>query len=520
MKSIKLYVLGLVAVFALAGCSASWLDNELHGSTISQEEFDKLSGTTEASVYGLYSLMYQSGGSSAHHYFGQKSIDLATDMLAADVAMVANAYGWFTDASQLSCTSSGSGRNSYHWSYYYQIVLNANMVIRKLSKIENLTAQDKYFYAQALFMRAYCYFNIINLYGPGIANQSELASAVDNGGMGIDYDLAPLYNETDTTEAGLVKEKTTSTLGAVYDAVTSDLHSSITYFEEAAAEDEEFLSRSSKLFANANLAKAYLAYTYLESGFYDVYASENRWQKAYELANEVITSGEFEVIPLKDVTTTGFVDVNNKSWMWGLDVTMENRTGLASFWGHVDIHTYSYAMAGAEKAIDDALYAEIPDTDARKGWWDKDKKLCPTGKFYDLSKGENENVDRDWLNDLVYMRIEEMYLVGAEAAYRAGDVTNAKRLLKELLLQRDETVANNVDSWGNAEIENQLYYNWRVEMWGEGRALMTFKRFAKEKTAGNNHWAIKGQKISPAGYSCVFMLPYGEYSTNNMITPR
>lgn len=518
MKSIKIFFIGLAVVFALAGCSASWLDNELTGSTISQEEYDKLAGTTEASVNGLYSLLYQVGGSE-HHYFGQKSIDMATDMLAADMAMVANAYGWFTDASSRTCASATSGRNSYIWSTYYQIVLNANMIIRKLSKKENLTAEDKYFYAQALFMRAYSYYNIANLYGPGQAN-TQLASPIKPGGSGIDYTLAPVYTENDTTEAGLVKEQPASTLGAMYDVITNDLQTSIRFFDEASTEDDKFLGRSSKLFANVDLAKALLAYTYLESGFYDVYASENRWEQAYTLAKEVIDGGNFHIIPLNDVTTTGFVNLDNPSWMWGLNVTSENRSGLASFWGHVDIYTYSYAMAGAEKAIDDALYALIPATDARKEWWDKNKKLCPTGKFYDLNKGTGDDVDRRWLNDIVYMRIEEMYLVGAEAAARAGKDNEAKALLKELLEQRDPETAAKIDAMNNASILTQLYLNWRVEMWGEGRALMTFKRFAQKKTTGTNHWLVKNKEIVPTDYDCIFMLPYGEYSTNNEIEHR
>lgn len=521
MKSIKIFFIGLVAVSVLSGCSASWLDNELTGGTISQEEYDKLAGTTEASVYGLYSLMYQSGGGSAHHYFGQKSIDMATDMLAADMAMVANAYGWFTDASVRTCASSGSGRNSYIWSYNYQIILNANMVIRKLSKKEELTAEDKFFYAQALFMRAYSYYNIANLYGPGPHNQ-ELASRCDNGGSGIYYDLAPIYTENDTTKAGLIEPQSTSTLQAMYNTITNDLTTSITYFNEASTEDDKYQIRTSKLFANVDLAKAFLAYTYLESGFYDVYASENRWEQAYTLAKEVIDGGNFKILPLEDVTTTGFVNVDNPSWMWGLNVTTENTSALASFWGHMDIYTYSYAMAGAEKAIDDALYAQIPATDARKGWWDENKKLCPTGKFYDLNKGTGDDVDRRWLNDIVYMRIEEMYLVGAEAAYRAGKDTEAKALLEELLMQRDPETAAKVSTMDNTSLLNQLYFNWRVEMWGEGRALQTLKRFGIEKSAGNNHWStnVKGKAIGATDPALIFILPYAEYSSNKKIDFR
>ena len=44
---------------------------------------------------------------------------------------------------------------------------------------------------------------------------------------------------------------------------------------------------------------------------------------------------------------------------------------------------------------------------------------CPDGKFYSAkcpNSTKTDDIDREWLNDNIYMRIESMYLIAAEAA--------------------------------------------------------------------------------------------------------
>ena len=89
--------------------------------------------------------------------------------------------------------------------------------------------------------------------------------------------------------------------------------------------------------------------------------------------------------------------------------------------------------------------------------------------------------------------------------------------MKVLLAQRDETVMATVDGMSKDELLSNLYYNWRIEMFGEGRALMTFKRFGGMKTRGNNHFYKGGetmQAVDPANPVLLFIIPYSEYTNN------
>ena len=484
MKTKYLIIGLLISALGLSSC-ANFLDQEPTGGYLTQNQFDEVQGTVEGQVLGLYSMMIAYGGD--HNLFGQKSIDITTDLMSSDMAMTEEAYGWFVSEARITCSTTGASMNSYFWSYYYGLIRNCNLAIKNLQN-EDIDNDAKYanLYAQALTMRGYCYFGLVNLYNrPTGTTENATLSALS----------VPVYTET-------TPEKTPqprATVADVYLQIESDLTAAAEYFEKSTS-----VGRKSKIEMTWDIAKGLLAYAYLNKGEYE---------NAYLTAKEVIDADNYTIIPADKLTTTGFVSVNDESWMWGSKTTIENTTSLATFWGHVDIHTYSYAFSGAKKVIDERLYLNrIPDTDLRKNWFDAANALVPDWKFYDLNRGTTATtVDRNWLNDIVFMRIEEMYLIAAEGAYRYGNQSECIRILSELLAERDETMAENLDS---ADLLDELHYNWRVEMWGEGRALQTFKRFNVPVTRGGNHFAYAGQEFVPSDYRFQFAIPYAETTTN------
>lgn len=522
MKSIKILSVCLVAVLGMTSCAKSWLDQELTGGTLTQEEYNTMGNSAVGTVRGLYAQLYTYGNcGSGHDAFGQKTIDLVSDLTSSDMAMCAEAYGWFvTDAHRML-----SSRAGYYWTYFYGIVMNANAVLRVLDKKSAMTIEEQEAYAQALSMRAYAYYTLANLFGPAAVGNQQ--SQYGRHGMGPDFDLAPIYTQNDTTPTGLVKEQPLSTFLAVREFVRDDLAKAITIFNETG------FTRSSKLFIDGDIARALQAYNYLQMAWLMPSEEEiqNCYREAYNHATEVINNGRFRIMPYSDVLKTGFANLQDNSWMWGLDVTSENATGLASFWGHVDVHTYSYAFAGAWKGCDANLYDEIPpcisdqvNQDIRKQWFDPTRKYIPDWKFYDQNRGETaDDIDRDWKNDIVYMRIEEMYLIASEAALRLGDDVNSDKYLLAIL---DERFPNKVDlsTYYGGDRNKQIYMNWRIELWGEGRSLITWKRFAplgldySDKYRGANHYSASGEQVKASEWQYVtYVMPGSEAVYNNEI---
>ncbi len=542
MKNIKILFFSFALLLGLASCS---LNHELTGSSITEEELASLDGTTYKRVRGLYALMFQYGGD--HQTFGQKSVDIATDILSGDMALTNSGYGWWSSEGNLVCSTTGAGRTSQIWSTNYLIIANANNIIRMLDKkgAENWTQTDSLSYAESKTLRAYSYFNLAYLFSPSPKDEGGQATQMNSEYVDLDpenlnlfenYPTCPLYlaKDEEYAEDGSLKPAILAGVSNVYLEVCKDLEDAIAIFELL---ELEGITRESKLNVNKDVAHVIASYAYMQSARY--FDDQELYQLSYDHAMLVVNNSTYEMLDYESVLTTGFSDVNNPSWIWGLDVTRENSTSLASFWGHIDIHTYSYAAAGAVLGIDKNLYDEIPATDIRKRWFDPEKgyNYCPKNKFYDgsfdgndekdsrydpVKTGSLEGVDRDWLNDVVYMRVEEAHLLAAEAAFRAKNVDEAKNILSNFLLQRDATTAAAVQSMNDADFERQLCFNWRVEMWGEGRALLTLKRFGQiaNKKRGNNHYYQAEKEQTFDDYRMVFQLPYSEYAYNQALNPE
>ncbi|MCF6356886.1 MAG: RagB/SusD family nutrient uptake outer membrane protein, partial [Draconibacterium sp.] len=214
----------------------------------------------------------------------------------------------------------------------------------------------------------------------------------------------------------------------------------------------------------------------------------------------------------------GFNNVLIPGWMWGVDITKDNSPGLPSFWGMMDIFTYSYAGAGDGKAIDISLYNAIPDNDVRKQQFLSDENnqyyLHPTYKFYDANRQIFYN--RTWDNDIVYMRVAEMYLVCAEA-YAHTNPNESKKVLRLLLAEREPGAASRINALTDEELMDEIYLQWRIEMWGEGKSLLALKRFEKEVTRGPNHKYLANSSYLYNDTRMIFEIPENEVNNNPQI---
>lgn len=508
----RLFILAMATSFALVSCD---LNQEPGGSTITENQYQEMDNVVEGTVKGVYSLLYAYGGD--HDSFGQRSLDLYGDLCCGDVAMNSQRYGWFvTDEYGRTYQRSGS-----FWSFYYQIIRACNKGINGLSSqgipaldadLTNLSEQEYlngFYYAELLTMRGWAYA-ALQRYFCRTYNEIDINTELS----------VPVYTDADT--------KADTTLGApratavdVYLRVEEDLKTAIQYFE---AFNE--VERSTKIEANVDVARMTLAYSYLNKG-------ENA--KALEIAEDLIETTTAELLSNKEVLTTGFNEVNHKNWIWGQDVTIETTTGLASFFGQCDIYSYSYASAGDIKGIDKKLYDEILALkwDVRELWWGKyyridtkknaDFQYAPDGKFYSAASTKLQG-DRDWLSDNIFMRLEPAYLIAAEAAWRTGDNATALNFLDKITSERVKegsetlyadykaTLAADAEALGQA-----IRYNWRVELWGEGFGLQTFRRWGETVKLGDNHLRSNKELVPSTPRLFTFEIPTSETMYNPFI---
>src|SRR5690606_16009486 len=239
----------------------------------------------------------------------------------------------------------------------------------------------------------------------------------------------------------------------------------------------ETFSRTHKSEINTWVVKGLLAYTYGAIGNYSEVKS---------ITKDIIDNSGFPIMSEAQVTG-GFNSVTSPSWMWGVDVTTDNNLDLVSWWGQIDLFTYSYAWAGDPKSIVDNLYASIKEGDVRKTQFQDSNGngiLYPTGKFY--APGRTIAGQRSVETDYIYMRIAEMYLLHAEASAKTGDDSAAIQSLQAILNNRmDDT--SYLTSLSGQSLQNEIYLQTRIELWGEGKSYFAMKRNKATINRGANH---------------------------------
>ena len=476
-----------IAVLSMTftSCSESYLDKEPTGFLTPEQlgEIAKVNPEAVRSmVSGLYALTFEfgTGGTEDHDDFGLKSFDITTDLMSGDMAMQGETYGWFSDASRLQGHRTTALRTYKFWRYHYRLIKNTNLILDILGGDEVIPAKKElaYYYGEAKALRAYAYFQLVNMY----AKQYN----VDPNDLAV-----PVYGAKTT---GIGPQLTVADL---YSFVETDLLQAIDALDG--------FTRTNKNEINQDVAKGMLAYVYLQMG---------NNAEAARLSGEIIADNQFPMLAKTEVSTTGFNNWSSANWMWAIDLTVDNSPALPTFWGQVDQFTYSYAWAGDAKIIDSDLFASIPATDARKNWFDADG--LPVWKFYDGKRDASEGgVNKTWDNDEVYMRIEEMYLINAEALARDNRLPEAKTSFKVFLNQRDETVAATVDAMDEKAFLALVEQNWRVEMWGEGRSLLTMKRFDSTHKRGANHLSgMAGVEVAAQDPRLIYEIPQAEILNN------
>lgn len=459
MKKLFYKLTGISVILGMTACSGDFLDREpSSGLTPEQitESIDANEQLVAGMINGLYSTTFvpQSGGTTNHDDFGQKSIDIGTDLMTGDMVMDSpSSYGWFEDFVTFSATATNTANRAYMiWRYYYKLIFNANKVIDQFTT-DGYTPVDEYYtvlVGRALAMRAYSYFNLVNLYQKPYSENPEARSI-------------PIY-----TSVKDMASKPRETVSKVYELLVRDLETAKSYLEEEQYDPNNF----NKININYQIAEGLLAYVYLTRGDY---------VKALENAGDV--AQKYDIMSREEVVNTGFNNVNIPGWLWGVNLTKDNTGGLATFWGHIDVFTYSYAAAGDLKYMSPQLYASIPRSDIRAVQF-RNIGLgvnLPTDKFYDTQGRYALELmsDRTWTNDLVYMRVSEMCLIAAEAAAQLPGKENIARAYLQLLLEERDP-AKDISGLSGQALLDEIFWNWRVEFWGEGKALFAYKRFKKD----------------------------------------
>jgi hypothetical protein len=410
----------------------------------------------------------------------------ATDMMSEDIVM--SPLHWFNYDYLHDNRAWDYRRTNVIWRYFYTAISSANNVLG-MTSAESTSKDVLALRGQALALRAFSYFYLVQLY--------QHVYPVVNGGA--DLPGVPLYYAGNEEQESITARASVKTILA---QIEDDLTTAIGNLDG-------WSRGTTKNKIDYNVANGLLARYYLLT---------EQWDNAIDAAQKARTG-----YPIMSDIYDGFMNIGNTEWLWGFDHNAETTTLWASFFSHISNLTGGYAGSGlAPRLIDRRLYENIPETDARKKWFQSASSATTFTPQAGISeeaiawKAPYANLkfgyDGAFTMDYIYMRASEMVLIEAEALANLGKGSEAATLLKaELLSKRDP-------SWNQASVTvDDVHLQRRIELWGEGFATFDLKRLNKgiDRTySGTNHYPSAQFKINAGDKRWIYRIPQSEIQEN------
>lgn len=477
MKNKSLYIAILFIATLFVACED--LDTYPEGSTITSEQqawvYENYPKMNEAGLnaiyaqYKVYGPNYNAFGSVLRHNdFSYPTIMLASDVNGIDMVCEDTGYQWAGFSLDYSDRSYSSYECDMVWNNLYSYIYIANNILRS-SDPNNENPTSKFFRAQALSNRAFSYFILAQLYQFNyVGNESK--------------PCVPIVTDQNSQEVAM-NGAPRATVKEVYDFILSDINEAVKLFTEAKAEG---VDRKDRRYINLSVAYGLRARINLTMHNYAAALSD---------ADNAIAASDAQPAGVEDVNEPAFASVKEKNWMWGMMVAETDDTvlsGIVNWISHVGPFNYGYSNYSGGYQINKALYNSISDTDVRKGWWlneDKQSANLTEEQFAYLKKQKSykkysqvkfgpykgEVGTSTNANDMPLMRIEEMYLIKAEAEAMTGKGSAA--LVDFVKQYRDPSYSFSGTS--AEEIQEEVIRQRRIELWGEGLSWYDIMRLNK-----------------------------------------
>lgn len=434
---------------------------------------------------------------NTHQTFGISAYNLTAEVMGDDFIMGSQGSGWFWfDAGYNVKTRYiyTSWRSYDLWNAYYTWIANANYILKVSQSMAGSTSEVNYIKGQAHAIRAYSYFMLAQWFARTYkGHESE--------------PCVPLFTGTYFTGSTGASRATVS---AVYAQIDADINLAINMLNGTVQQVPDHIGYAVALGLRARIALV-----------------KEDWDTAYESANQAKTASGKSI---QEVSAfAGLNDATAGNVMWGAQIPDDEVGMYASFWAHMD-HAKPYAQR-APKQITPWLYNKMSATDARRAWWDPNSTYS-TGGYATQKFTVREGTE--WGGDYIYMRIEEMYLIAAEAACRRNQTTRARANLTTLMQKRDPnysctktgTSLGDLTTDEKGSLLEEILIQRRIELWGEDGRILTIRRLQQgfERPAEEGWPAsiqLPGKALyNPESYAWVLTIPSSEFTDNPNMNPN
>lgn len=481
MKLINKYlpIAGVVLMFT----ACNDLDTVPLGSVVTSDQkaevYEENPDMIEAAVQAVPAAMFTMMGSyddfgRLDTDFGYPSLMIMFDSKGMDMPSIQGDYQWYTAALSMADFGDTYYDNLITWNTWYKLIFNTNALAGSIDP-ETENPYMQYALAQALAYRAFAYYMLGNIYQFTYIGHEQATTV-------------PVLTNDNAEEAAL-NGTPLATNEELYAQVMSDINRAIALFEAA---EEAGQKRTDKTYINSMVAYGLRARFNLSMG---------NWSEAASDAQTAITkaaAGGMTPYTITQLATPRFSQSSDPSFMWSINIT-ESFLGagaVRSFAGMMGgFITTGYAgKNGYWRRVNKKLYGQIPASDVRINWFVTPDGEAPAGitgdyadyvyekelpaytqlKFGPPTAGVWSDIAA---TDIPVMRVEEMYLILAEAQGRQSASQGASTL--QSFIQQYRNPSYTCTAGSTDAFIDEIWLQRRLELWGEGFSFYDCKRLGK-----------------------------------------
>ena len=480
MKIKNIAYLGIagLCISSLTGCIEETVPMS---DMVVEEQVQQSSTATESMALGMPAGVIDVWTTDSHAMFGYPAIMIQRDVQTGDYMFFGEmGYCHFTAWQQNKARSGNYLNTQFTWNFYYGFLLNINQVVGAVNP-ENSTDAQKGYLGAALGFRAMCYLDLARMY-EFLPTEVFPDGKNAEGNVVTNLTCPIVSNVTTPSEAA---NNPRATRQEMFDFIEKDLNDAEQYIVYLSNRAGNTLPDLACIYG----LKARL-YMWVED-----------YAKAADYADKAIKAST--VAPYTEEKALNMATGYNTAadFMWAAQQTSENycvKTGIINWTSWASNQTtFGYTGAGTNlySAIDKSLYDRIPNSDWRKKQW-----VAPKGSVLDgqntscIELGENSTYvstkfrpGQGEVGDynigaataIPLMRVEEMHFIKAEAlAHTGGDAISA---LNEIMKTRNPSYS--CTKTGEMLID-EIVFQKRVELWGEGQTFFDVKRLDMSVTRG------------------------------------
>jgi hypothetical protein len=387
--TLSLYLLAMSLSTISISCNKMLeIDNPIE--SLSSDEIYKDDKKAISVLTGIYAEWASEG-----LFSGRSSIGVRTGLTGDELVSVADPNDMLTILYKNQLTNNGS---QLFWSPLYSYIFKANSALESLAKSNSITSKVKdQLLGESYFIRAFCYFNLVNLY----------------------KDVPLVLSTNLVTNLNLPRTDTK----IVYNQIEKDLIEAERLLSESYLSGDLQNITTEKVRPVKAVAKALLARVYLYT---------EKWDSAEKISSELINNHNYSL----DLHQNVYLK-ESKDAIWQLQPT------TPGFQNNLDAALYIlysgglFNMPGGPDGISrpvylsEEFYKSFEALDKRKLYWTDTIHINGTTYPF-VTKYKIWEYDKPRTEYIAIFRLSEQYLIRCEARLRLGNINGNNSALTDI----------------------------------------------------------------------------------------